>query len=80
MGLGSLVWLAGDSPSFGTEMVKQIKEQVEILCHHVGQGEIDLEFIALHALHLSQLATFLRSKQVPEISKRQEEFLYLISL
>jgi hypothetical protein len=60
-------------------MVKQIKEQVELLCNHVERGTMNLEFIALHALHLSQLATFLIAEQSPEISKRQEEFLRLIS-
>jgi len=57
-------------------MVKQIKEQVDILCRHVEGGAIDLEFISLHAMHLSQLATFLRTdNRASEISRRQDEFL-----
>ena len=60
-------------------MVKQIKEQAEILCQHVQSGDIDLEFVALHALHLSQLADFLRADKIAsEILKGQKEFMLMV--
>ena len=37
-------------------MTKQINEQIEILRKHASGGEVNLDFIALHASRLSQLA------------------------
>ena len=60
-------------------MVKQIREQTEILCQHVQSDDMDLEFVAMHALHLSQLASYVGpNKKTSEISKRQKEFLSAI--
>ena len=61
-------------------MVKQITEQVDILSEHVKCGPVDLEFISLHAWHISQLAAFVRKEQLAEVAKRQEEFLQLLKL
>lgn len=62
-------------------MVKQIKEQVEILCQHVQCDDIDLEFVAMHAMHLSQLASLLSDdNRATEVSKRQKEFLHLLAI
>jgi hypothetical protein len=59
-------------------MVKQIKEQVDILSCHVVRGDIDTDFVSLHAEHLSQLANGLRLDRNSEISKRHKEFLRLL--
>lgn len=40
-------------------MDEQIREQVELLYEHAHAGQLDLEFIAVHAQHLFQLAQFL---------------------
>ena len=77
MGPWSLAWLVGDPP-FGLNMVKQIKEQVDILSCHIDRGEIDTDFVSLHAAHLSQLANGLSLDRESEISKRQKEFLRLL--
>ena len=66
------------SPS-DLKMVKQIKEQVEILAEHVNHDDFNIEFLSLHAQHLAQLAALLAKEQLCETSKRQIEFLRLIT-
>ena len=69
-------------------MVKQIEEQVEILRRHVSGGEIDLNFVGLHAAHLSQLAysglagnyAQETSAKATAINERRQEFMRLIGL
>jgi hypothetical protein len=57
-------------------MVKQIKEQVEILAQHLTHAEIDLLFVSEHALRLSQIADDLRAFGVAsETTTRHEEFM-----
>ncbi|MHB8636086.1 MAG: hypothetical protein ACYC96_06405 [Fimbriimonadaceae bacterium] len=67
-------------------MVKQIEEQVKTLCRHVSGGAIDINFVALHAAHLSQLADSglagnyaqETSAKAAAINHRREEFMRLI--
>ena len=59
-------------------MVKQIKEQVDILGEHVEHDEIDLEFVEMHARHLAQLAMIRRIEVEQCANKHREESIQLL--
>jgi hypothetical protein len=59
-------------------MLKQIREQVEILCAHVERGEVDLVFVEMHATHLAQLAMNKRVEIEQRDTKSREDFMHLL--
>jgi hypothetical protein len=38
---------------------KQIREQIEVLCEHAYSGNLNLNFVHLHANHLAELTRHL---------------------